>query len=389
MDTNVDGRPPRAAVFVGTRPEAIKLAPVVHALQRRGVRPTVYLTGQHGDLVTRTCGAVGLNIDHTLTAMVANQRPEDVVGRVSSAVTGVLRARAVDVAVVQGDTASAFAAAIGAFHAGVPVAHVEAGLRSGDPSQPWPEEMYRRLIAQVAVRHFAPTAKARDNLLAEGIDASLVQVTGNTVVDALRVMLEAGERSPERRAGIDEVLGRVPLGNLVLLLTIHRRENQGNGLRELAAALQRVTAGGGVTVLFPTHPSPAIRAFSAVLERDGSVVPLPPLEPLPFVHLLQRCDIVLTDSGGVQEEASCLGKPVLVLRQATERAELLERGNGLLVGTSRERIVSELRRLIDDPASRAAMSVAHDAFGDGFAAERIADALCSMVDARLPLTALA
>ncbi|MBU0724735.1 MAG: UDP-N-acetylglucosamine 2-epimerase (non-hydrolyzing) [Alphaproteobacteria bacterium] len=365
----------RVLVIIGTRPEAIKLAPVIRALRRVTDYVTVCATGQHTDLLREAFRAVDITADHEVTLDRTSSRPEITVARLLESLPAVIERVSPDWLVVQGDTASAFAGALAGFHAGVPVVHVEAGLRSGDLQGPWPEEAYRSMIARIARLHFAPTPAARANLLAENIDEASIEMTGNTVVDALHYALEKA-RSPAVVAQLEEILGDIPADRPFVLATAHRRESIGEGLRNVAAALRAVADDASATIVFSAHPNPAVAAaFRGLATEGGALRVIPPQDYLAFLNLLDRAEIVVTDSGGIQEEASCLGKPVLVLREKTERPELIAAGNGVLVGTDRERIYTTLRGLIENQSLRDQMRRAHNSFGDGKAADRIAGRL--------------
>lgn len=365
-------RPMRALVVIGTRPEAIKLAPVVRALRGAAAEAIVCTTGQHTDLLSAALRALDLAADCAIALSRDSSRPDATLAALLGKLPDVIAETAPDWVIVQGDTASAFAGALAGFHARIPVAHVEAGLRSGDLARPWPEEAYRGMIARIARLHFAPTEAARRNLLAEGIADRSILLTGNTVVDALHHALPAA-RQPAVAAHLAALLGPLPADRPLVLATAHRRESIGAGLRNIAEALRAVAADGAATIVFSSHPNPEVaEAFRGLAGTDAALRAIPPQDYLAFLHLLDRADIVATDSGGIQEEASCLGKPVLVLRDKTERPELIEAGNGVLVGTDRERIAAALRGLIAQPERRLEMARAHDSFGDGRAGARIA-----------------
>jgi UDP-N-acetylglucosamine 2-epimerase (non-hydrolysing) len=357
----------------GTRPEAIKLAPVVAELRFRvGIDCTVAVTGQHRELLDEVLDLFGIVPDHDLDIMTAGQTPSQVAARVLGAIDGLLAKTEPDWVLVQGDTTTAMAVALGAFHGRVRVAHVEAGLRSHDRLRPFPEEVNRRLVGMVADLHFAPTRSARDNLLAEGVAEADVVVTGNTVVDAF---LDVAGR-PFEPAGTP--LAGLPLddGRLVVL-TAHRRESFGPPLREAFEAVRELAGRyGDVRIVYPVHPNPDVQGLAReVLGGVDRVHLVPPLDYRRFAGLLARATLVLTDSGGIQEEAPSVGVPVLVLRDVTERPEAVAAGTARLVGTAAGRIVAEAARLLDDPAAHAAMARAGNPYGDGRARVRIADAL--------------
>jgi UDP-N-acetylglucosamine 2-epimerase (non-hydrolysing) len=293
----------------------------------------------------------------------------------------VLRETRPDIVVVQGDTTSAFAAGLAAFYAGIDVAHVEAGLRSGDPTAPWPEEVNRRLLSVVARVHFAPTEEARANLLREGTDPARVHVTGNTVIDALNQTISRIAADDALRARLDSELSFLNGQRRLILVTGHRRENFGPGFESICEALAEIAAEhDDVEIVYPVHLNPNVREpVHRILGKSKRIHLIEPVDYLSFVHLMTRSDFILTDSGGVQEEAATLGKPVLLLRDTTERPESVRGGNMRIVGTERETIVSEARRLLHDPTHHASMSHASNAFGDGMASARIAAILRALL----------
>lgn len=363
-------------VVLGTRPEAIKLFPLVHLLRARpDVETSVCVTAQHRDLLDQVLAFVDIVPDHDLNLMQANQSLEELSARIMLQVSAVLREARPDRVVVQGDTTTAMMSALAAFYHRIPVSHVEAGLRSGDLSSPWPEEANRKIIGQIADQHFAPTERAAQALSKEGISRERILTTGNTVVDALltaRRMIASDPRWQSRKA----TFAAMTAGRRAILATCHRRENFGSGVDSIAAALADIAARGDVHILMPVHPNPNVGAvFTARLGGHPRVSLLPPLDYVDFVSALDHADLVLTDSGGVQEEAPALGKPVLVLRDNTERPEAVEAGTALLVGTNRLKIVEETARLLDGPAHYHSMATAHNPFGDGLASERILGAL--------------
>jgi len=361
-------------VIVGTRPEAIKLAPLIVALRQRAVLPvTVCATGQHRELLDGALADFGLVADIDLDLMQPGQRPEAIVAAALPALTAVIDAARPAAIVVQGDTASACAGAQAGAYAQVPVIHIEAGLRSGSPAEPFPEELHRRLIAQLATLHFAPTVAARAALRREGIADAAIEIVGNTGIDALRVTAARLADTPALHGWATAQLPPLDPTLPLLVVTAHRRENHGPRLRAVAAALQRLAATGGVEIVVPVHPHPAVRAaFDPALTDVPGIHLTPPLSYLAFVALLQRARLVLTDSGGVQEEAPALGCPVLVLRSSTERREGITAGAAQLVGTSADAIVSAVRRVLDDAGHHAAMATPCLPYGDGYAAGRIA-----------------
>lgn len=351
---------------LGTRPEAIKLAPIVLAARSAParVRATVIATGQHRDMADAALAAFDLQADIDLRVMEANQRPTDVLARVLTALPPVLTAVAPDVVLVQGDTSSTLAGALCAHHAKIPVGHVEAGLRTDDRYSPFPEEMNRRLTSAIATFHFAPTDVARDRLLAEAVSADDIIVTGNTVVDAV-VRLRARTKAP---AGLTR-----PSHSRLILLTCHRRENHGEKMKDICAAVRDiVSARPDVVVVCPVHPNPDVEGrMRTELSAVDRVHLVPPVDYQELLWLLDACTLVLTDSGGLQEEAPAFRKPVLVLRDVTERPEGIRAGVARLLGTDRASIVRETLRLLDDPAEYARMASGDNPYGDGRAGERI------------------
>ena len=358
----------------GTRPEAIKLAPVVQALRGQpGVRQVICVTGQHRQMLDQVLEVFQLKPDHDLNIMKPGQELGYVTSAVLEGVARVLHAERPDWLVVQGDTTTAFAAALAGFYAQVPVAHVEAGLRSRDPTSPWPEEINRRLVAPLARLHFAPTQRAARNLLDEAIPAAQVFVTGNTVIDALRwtAARPEADRELDRQIAL-HAPALAGSARRVVLVTLHRRENLGNKLRSICGALRKLCERGDVEIVFPVHLNPAVAGVtSEELAGVAHVHRLPPLDYLPFVALMRRSHLIITDSGGIQEEAPGLGKPVLVARDTTERPEAIEAGTAELVGTDGATIAARCAALLDDGAHYSRMATATNPFGDGHSASRI------------------
>jgi len=357
-----------AAVIVGTRSEAIKLAPVIHELERQeGVKGFVVSTGQHREMLDQMFEAFEITPDIDLDVMRMNQKLSDLTAALVAGLGDVLRASEPDWVIVQGDTSTAFCGALAAFYEGIPVAHVEAGLRTGDLRSPFPEEANRRLTGSLADLHFCPTVRNRSNLLAEGVDPEKILVVGNTVIDALlwavsRVRLSSA-RLPKTRTRR-------------ILLTLHRRENQGEVMRRAAQAVRRLASRGDVEVVFPVHKSPAVRrTVLPVLEGVEGVLLCEPLDYFALVEVLDSCELVLTDSGGLQEEAPTLGKPSLVLRETTERPEAIEAGVARLIGTEPDDIYRAARELLDNEVAYRAMTTPVNPFGDGLASNRIVAAI--------------
>lgn len=358
--------------ILGTRPEAIKMAPVIKEIQSRRdrLRCCVVVTGQHREMLDQVLGLWGIVPDHDLDLMRPNQSLGALTSRALSAIGEVIAHENPAWVLVQGDTTSAMSAALAAFYQGVPVGHVEAGLRTYDLDRPFPEEANRRFVGLVSKVHFAPTERAYDNLIREGVPDSRVFLTGNTGVDAFRAI--AGRPFDPAASALAELPQHKPL----VLVTAHRRENFGHGLREICHAVRDVAERHGVHIAMPVHPNPHVSStVRAILDGHPDVTLLPPLEYQPLVWLLRRCAFLLTDSGGLQEEAASDGKPVLVLRDTTERWEGVESGNAVLVGTQRERILGWSERLITDSDVYDRMSIRSDAYGDGRASGRIIDLL--------------
>ena len=364
----------RILSVVGTRPEAIKMAMVARALDAAGgIEHRMCATAQHREMLDSVLAIFDLRADYDLGVMVPDQDPTHVTQAVVSGMAPVLADFRPDRVLVQGDTTTTLAASLAAFYAKVPVGHVEAGLRSGDPAAPWPEEMNRRLTDRLSDRHYAPTERARENLLAEGFDAGAVLVTGNTGIDALHYV--AGRLAGEPALRNAAVGSAPPLdrGRRLLLVTAHRRENIGSGLAEVCDALTRLAARPDVEIVYPVHPNPDVCGpVHAALSGRAHVHLIEPLGYVSFVHLMTEADIIVTDSGGIQEEAPALGKPVLVAREVTERPEAVDAGTARLTGASSERIVTGVERLLEDPAYYDAMARGHSPYGDGYASGRIA-----------------
>ena len=356
----------------GTRPEAIKVAPVVLELEHSSLRPFVVVTAQHREMLDQVLATFGIVADADLDVLTPGQTLTDVSVRVLKRLAPWLASVAPDVLVVQGDTTTTLMAAIAAFYARIPVVHMEAGLRTGNPSSPYPEEINRRLTTHVASLHLPPTHVAKDNLLAEGVPVEDVVVTGNTVIDALH--LAVAQRAPFAEPVFDDLERD---SRQVILVTAHRRESWGEPMLDIARALREVAlTERNVVVVFPMHRNPIVRdAVVPQLAGIDSVVLTEPMGYGPFARLMARADLVLTDSGGIQEEAPSLGKPVLVMRDTTERPEAVTAGTVRLVGTRRTDIVRAVKSLLHDPDERARMARAVNPYGDGHAAERTVAAI--------------
>lgn len=359
------------AVVLGTRPEAIKLAPVARRLQSsESLQPYVICTSQHGEMAASTLRRFDLQPDLDLQVMQPRQSLHGLTAVLASRLGKALQEREVDAVLVQGDTTTAMVGGLCGFYHRIPVGHVEAGLRSHDRYSPFPEEMNRSLLGRMATWHFAPTDFSATQLLRENIDRESIHVAGNTVVDALEWMIQRKSSRP-LPAGVEDGRSRM------ILVTCHRRENHGLPLRSVALAVRHLADGhSDVRIVLPLHPNPAVReAVLPVLEGSPRITVCEPLDHEDFLALLQRAYFVLSDSGGVQEEATALGKPVLVLREETERPEGVEAGTLRLVGTDTPRILREAEILLNDADAYRAMSRGSGVFGDGHAADRIAGVL--------------
>lgn len=357
------------AVVIGTRPEAIKMAPIVHALRDSStLAPWVISTGQHREMLDQSLAAFGIASDVDLEVMAPHQNLSELTARTLVGMRTELERVQPVVVMVQGDTTTAVAAALAGFYARIPVAHVEAGLRSGQRWSPYPEEINRRVIDQIAELLFAPTRGAAAHLLDEGFRAERVRITGNTVVDALLAIRARLQAQPVAVPGLDALDGK-----RLVLVTAHRRESFGEPLLEMCTALRQIARDNpDIAIVYPVHLNPNVAGpVRSLLGGEDRIALLPPLDYLQFVSLLARAHLVLTDSGGVQEEAPTFGKPVLVLRQVTERPEGIAAGVARLVGTAAADIVSEANRLLRDPAAYRTMAAAANPYGDGTAALQI------------------
>ncbi len=361
----------------GTRPEAIKLAPVVKALGAASdIESRVCVTAQHREMLDQVLALFGIVPDDDLDLMRERQTLADLTSAVLRGVTAVIENFQPDFVVVQGDTATTLAASLAAYYGRVAVAHVEAGLRTGDMYAPWPEEGNRRVTSALTQVHFPPTEASRDNLLREGIPAAAIEMTGNTVIDALLDVvgdIRGGGRGQALAARFGDIID--PSRKLILV-TGHRRESFGPGMESICHALADLARRDDVVIVYPVHLNPNVQEpVRRILGQSGRVHLLPPQDYLPFVYLMDKSYLILTDSGGVQEEAPSLGKPVLVMRDKTERPEAVAAGTARLVGADRARIVSAATLLLDSPTEYDKMARAHNPFGDGHAAQRIVERL--------------
>lgn len=383
----------RIMLVFGTRPEAIKMAPLVKEFQKntKDFRTIVCVTGQHREMLDQVLSIFEIKPDYDLNIMKQGQDLYDVTARVLTGMRDVLKEANPDIVLVHGDTTTSTAAALAAFYQQIPVGHVEAGLRTHNIYSPWPEEMNRQLTGRIATYHFAPTPLSKQNLLMENVAEDRITVTGNTVIDALYMVVDKIKQDKEldamlerslRDAGYD--VARLKDGKALVLITGHRRENFGDGFISMCRAIKALTEKyPEVDFVYPMHLNPNVRrpiheVFGEDLSGLTNMFFIEPLEYLSFVYLMEKSTLVLTDSGGIQEEAPGLGKPVLVMRDTTERPEALEAGTVKLVGTDYDRIVSEVSALLDDSAYYDRMSKAVNPYGDGLACKRIVDVLRSV-----------
>lgn len=364
---------------LGTRPEAIKLAPVIRKLAGEAdFDCKLCVSGQHQDLLAPILKLFELRADWNLGVMRPDQDLAYLTGAVLTGIGKVLDAWRPDRVVVQGDTTTTLAAGLAALYRRVPVAHVEAGLRTDDIYAPWPEEANRRLVARLVDLHFAPTPRARGNLLREGIGEAAIVTTGNTGIDALLWVADRLDQDSAMRDRAAALVSPPPAGRRLVLMTGHRRESFDGGLSRVCRAMAQIARRPDVAIVFPVHPNPHVRRAVAPLRNRDNVLLLEPVEYCTLVYLLRKCHFVVTDSGGIQEEAPSFGKPVLVTREVTERVEAIEIGAARLVGTDGDRLLREMTALLDDPQAYARMSLdGFNPYGDGRASERIAARLAA------------
>lgn len=367
----------KVMVVFGTRPEAIKMAPLVHALQSHAdLEPQVVVTAQHRQMLDQVLDIFGITPDVDLDIMQHGQTLPATTARIVQGMTPVLNDLQPDIVLVHGDTSTTLATALAAFYARVQIGHVEAGLRTGNMHAPWPEEMNRRLTAPLCNMHFAPTQGSRTNLIREGIRECDIHVTGNTVIDALLLVDERLRTDDALRSEMQSRFDFIDQEKRLLLVTGHRRENFGGGFERICEALATVARRDDLQVIYPVHLNPNVQEpVNRHLAGIDNVHLIEPQEYLPFVYLMQQSCMILTDSGGVQEEAPSLGKPVLVMRDTTERPEALEAGTVELVGTDCARIVARIEHLLDDQAAFERMASAHNPYGDGKSCGRIVEAI--------------
>lgn len=366
----------------GTRPEAIKMAPLVKALQKDSehFETKICVTAQHRQMLDQVLEVFDIVPEYDLNIMAPNQDLYDITSRVLVGLRGVLDDFAPDIVLVHGDTTTSMAASLAAFYRQIPVGHVEAGLRTYNMLSPWPEEMNRQVTDRMCTYYFAPTEKSRQNLLRENVDATKIHVTGNTVIDALLMAVDIIEKKPQIKTAIEDELRDkgYAMGNRpYILVTGHRRENFGEGFLNICKAIRQIAEEHPeMDIVYPVHLNPNVqKPVYELLSGTPNIYLIKPLDYLPFVYAMQHSTLLLTDSGGVQEEAPSLGKPVLVMRETTERPEAVEAGTVRLVGTDVAAIVGNVQELLHDPEVYRKMSESYNPYGDGHACERIVDAL--------------
>ena len=365
----------KVMVVFGTRPEAIKMAPVVKACKARSeLEVKVCVTAQHRQMLDQVMDIFGLSADFDLNVMAPNQTLADVTCKVLKGMEGVFAEWMPDMILVQGDTTTVMAAALAAFYHKIAIGHVEAGLRTGNLYSPWPEEANRLLAGCLANQHYAPTPRSRENLLKENKDPKTVFVTGNTVIDALHDAVEIMDGDATLKARLAAQFHFLDPAKRLVLVTGHRRENFGDGFIHICNAIKRVASRPDVQVVYPMHMNPNVRKpVNEILGGLANVNLIEPLDYLSFLYMMRQCYLIMTDSGGVQEEAPSLGKPVIVMRDTTERPEAVDAGTVILAGTETESMASAAERLLDDKAFYDKMAHSVNPYGDGLAARRIAE----------------
>lgn len=370
----------RILTVFGTRPEAIKMVPVIKALSLvKGVESKVCVTGQHREMLDQVLGLFDIRPDFDLDLMAPNQDLTDITSMVLTGMRRVFGKWRPDIVVVHGDTSTTVSVALAAYYHKIRVGHVEAGLRTGDKYSPWPEEMNRKLCGSLSDIHFAPTESAKVNLLNEGVNEERIHVTGNTVIDSLLAVRKILNEDAKLQSELDSKFGFLDSSKRLILVTGHRRENFGSGFENICLALKEISRRDDVEILYPVHLNPNVQEpVTRILAGSERIYLVSPLDYLPFVYLMNRAHIVITDSGGVQEEAPSLGKPVLVMRETTERPEAVFAGTVKMVGVDKKIIIAETFRLLDDRAEYLVMSRAHNPYGDGSAASIIASKLSEM-----------
>ncbi|MFB0826581.1 non-hydrolyzing UDP-N-acetylglucosamine 2-epimerase [Chromobacterium violaceum] len=365
----------------GTRPEAIKMAPLVKLLaQQNVIESRVCVTAQHRQMLDQVLDLFSIEPDYDLDIMSPDQSLSDITASILKKLDPILRDFSPDLVLVHGDTTTTLASSLAAYYRKIPVGHVEAGLRTGNIYSPWPEEANRSLTAKIAAFHFAPTEKAKDNLLKEGVNVESIIVTGNTVIDALLSITSKLNSDALLCEAMDLKLPKIGNDKKIILVTGHRRENFGAGLENICQALVRIANKfPDVSIIYPVHLNPSVREpVNRILGGIENITLIEPLEYLPFVHLMNKCTLIITDSGGIQEEAPSLGKPVLVTRETTERPEAVQANTVKLVGTSADRLFAEVESLLADHQKYLMMSRAHNPYGDGTACLKIVDKILNL-----------
>jgi UDP-N-acetylglucosamine 2-epimerase (non-hydrolysing) len=360
-------------IVFGTRPEAIKMAPVVKALQNDGAfKVKVCLTGQHREMLDQVMEIFSLKADFDLSVMAPDQTLTDITSKIIQGMSTLLKEWRPDCLLVHGDTTTSFAAALAAFYEKIDIGHVEAGLRTGNRYSPWPEEMNRCLVSELASIHFSPTEQAKKNLLQENISSSDILVTGNTVIDALFMTLNHIETNEKLEEKLSEKFNYIDKNKKLILVTGHRRENHGQGFIDICQAIKKISERDDIQIVYPVHLNPnVLTPVNRILGGIKNIHLIEPLDYLSFLYLMKLSYFVLTDSGGVQEEAPSLGKPVLVMRDTTERPEAVAAGTVRLVGSDTQMITAAALKLLDNRVAYEEMSEAHNPYGDGKAAQRI------------------
>jgi len=364
-------------IVIGTRPEAIKMAPIIHVLrEKQNFKTIVCATGQHRQMLDQVLNIFKITPNFDLNIMTTNQSLSDITCAVLKKVTKIVEKATPDIVLVQGDTTTTMATCLAAYYHKITVGHVEAGLRTGNIYSPWPEEINRKIATAIATYHFAPTDRARKNLIDEHVPAEKIFVTGNTVVDALQYVTKKINSDTRLRTQLLSQFSYIDPHKKLILVTGHRRENFGDGFKNICQAIATISKRKDVQIIYPVHLNPNLKIpVESMLSGLPNVNLIDPLDYVPFVYLMSQAYLILTDSGGIQEEAPSLGKPVLVMRNATERPEIIESGAGIVVGTSCEKIVSEVNELLNNQDKHSKMSFIHNPYGDGKASILIVDKL--------------
>ncbi len=369
-------------VVFGTRPEAIKMAPLVKALQANPeINCSVCITAQHREMLDQVLDLFDIQADFDLDIMKTSQGLSHITAEVLLRLEPILLELKPDRVLVHGDTSTTMAATLAAFYQKIPVAHIEAGLRTGKIYAPWPEEINRKITSTMSDMHFAPTTLAQSNLLNEGVSPDSIHVTGNTVIDALLNVMEKIRSNASLQQQLRDLFPFIDTNKKMILVTGHRRENFGQGFEQICHAISKIALNNDVQIIYPVHLNPQVQEpVNHFLKHIDNIFLLAPQDYLPFIYLMSKAHIILTDSGGVQEEAPSLGKPVLVMRDTTERPEAVEAGTVKLVGSNAERIYEEVMRLLNDTLEFSKMSLAHNPYGDGKSSDRIVEKLLTTIN---------